>query len=134
MKLVKKNVRKKQSWADVYRGTECATCPIRSHCTSSPRGRVHYRYHNQEYRDAFLRRMKEPNSIELIRLRKKLVEHPIGTIKVWGGKIPLLLRTLHRVPTEIRLYVASFNLKRLLNLESFNRLREQFTAHAWALT
>lgn len=133
LKLVQKNARKKNSRADMYRGTECSTCPVRSQCTSSARGRVHYRYHNQDYRDSFLRRMTEPASTELIRRRRSIVEHPIGTIKVWGGKIPLLLRSLRKVPTEIRLYAASFNLRRLVNVVSFDRILEQFTAHTWAL-
>ncbi len=45
-----------------------------------------------------------------------MVEHVFGTIKLYMGAIPLLLRGIEKVAIEIDLYVQAYNFKRLLNL------------------
>lgn len=72
--------------------------------------------------------MKQEQSKQKIRLRKTIVEHPIGTIKLWLGKNPLLLRGIEKVKSEIRLVSMSYNLLRIYNIDGFyglmNKLEE----------
>lgn len=128
-----RNKRKANTWANVYRGTQCASCPIRSQCTTSPQGRTIHRYHNQDWRDKYRERMKTTFSKALVALRKTLVEHPFGTIKLMGGKIPLLLRGKTKVATEVNLYATAYNLKRLLNCTPWDNLKEQIASYSWKL-
>ncbi len=39
-----------------------------------------------------------------MRVRRKTVEHPIGTLKAWMGYTHFLTRTIPRVSTETRLH------------------------------
>jgi len=47
------------------------------------------------------------------------------------GKIPLKLRGKEKVSTEINLYTTVYNLKRLINIESFEDLFENIENYAW---
>lgn len=100
-----RNKRKGSTVAHVYRAENCTGCCLRSQCTQSSRGRTIYRYHNQAWRDGYKQRMATPHAQAMIASRKTLVEHPFGTIKCWAGKIPLLLRGLNNVTTEVTLHV-----------------------------
>ena len=131
--LHSKNKRKRGSRADVYRGTQCDGCELRAQCTKSPRGRIVSRYHNQDWRDRFRERMAQPASKAIYNLRKCLIEHTFGTMKLWGGKLPLLLRGRRKVTTEIDLYATSYNLKRLINCTTWDTLDSQLTSHTWKL-
>ena len=131
--LIQKNKRKNNSRVDVYRGTQCRECHLRSQCTTSKHGRMINRYHNQDWRDSFGERMKKHSSKAIIALRKSLVEHPFGTIKLIGGKLPLLLRGAVKVATEINLYATAYNFIRLLNCAMWDRLEKQIASHSWKL-
>jgi len=131
--LFQKNKLRRNSRADVYRGTQCTGCHLRSQCTSSKYGRIVHRYHNQDWRDSFCERMKHPASKAIIALRKGLVEHTFGTIKLIGGKLPLLLRGARKVATEINLYATAYNFIRLLNCASWDNLEEQIASYSWKL-
>jgi len=70
--------------------------------------------------EAMAQRLKrEP---EKFRLRKTLVEHPFGTIKRWMGCTHFSLKGLEKVRTEWSLITLAYNLKRVLNLVSFQQL------------
>ena len=131
--LHQKNKRRRNSLADVYRGIQCADCSLRRQCTTSRHGRILHRYHNQQWRDQFRERMEHASSKTVIALHKSLVEHPFGTIKLWGGKLPLLLRGAHKVAIEINLYATAYNLRRLLNCTNFTTLISRVTSHSWKL-
>lgn len=131
--LLQKNKRKNKSLTNVYRGTQCADCHLRPQCTRSPRGRIVHRYHNQDWRDAYRERMQHHRSKNIVALRKSLVEHPFGTIKLWGGKLPLLLRGVAKVTTEINLYAMAYNVRRLLNCTLWDTLKEQLATYSWKL-
>ena len=49
------------------------------------------------------------------------------------GKIPLLLRCKDKVQTEINIYTTAYNLKRLINIESFDRLMEMIKGYRWKI-
>ncbi|MDI6810000.1 MAG: IS1182 family transposase [Candidatus Eisenbacteria bacterium] len=131
--LHQKNKRRNTSLANVYQGTQCADCDLRAQCTTSGHGRIVHRYHNQDWRDRFRERMEQASSKAVIALRKCLVEHPFGTIKLWGGKLPLLLRGVPKVTIEINLYATTYNLRRLFNCTTWETLTDQVTSHSWKL-
>jgi len=47
------------------------------------------------------------------------------------GKIPLLLRGLKKVTTEINIYTTVYNLKRLVNIEAFDSLMMKIENYKW---
>ena len=49
-----------------------------------------------------------------MRSRRKIVEHPFGTIKAWTGSTHLLMKRLTNVKTEISLHVLAYNMKRVI--------------------
>lgn len=100
---------------NVYRTNACKTCPIRLQCTTSKKlGRkmrrwVHVdvvnrqRERNRSYPDA----MKE---------RKKLSEHPFGTIKRAMDTGYFLLKGKTKVSIEMGLTTLAYNMKRVINI------------------
>ena len=129
--IKQKNKRKRDSLVDVYQGIQCQDCRVREACTTSRYGRLVNRYHNHEWRQRYKERFLQPPTKIKVALRKCLVEHPFGTIKLLGGKIPLLLRGSKKVATEINLYATAFNLKRMFNIESFQQLSNLFATYRW---
>ena len=51
-----------------------------------------------------------------VKLRKRIVEHPFGTIKRWMEQGYFLSRGLKRVRGEMSLTVLVYNLKRVINI------------------
>ena len=129
--LVQKNKLKKKSLTNVYQGIECNGCTLRDICTKSKIGRIYHRYLNQKWRDEYKKKMLSKLGKSKTAKRKTIVEHPFGTIKYLMGKIPLLLRGLKKVSTEINLYTTVYNLKRLINIESFDNLFEKIEKYQW---
>jgi len=129
--LSARNKKRRNSFANVYQGIECEGCAVRSKCTKSKRGRIVHRYLNQKWRDEYKAKMQSKLGKEKTAIRKTIVEHPFGTIKYLMGKIPLLLRGVKKVSTEINLYTTSYNLKRLINIESYADLFEKITNYKW---
>ncbi len=54
--------------------------------------------------------------------KQSVAEHPFGTIKQWFGYTHFLLKGLEKVRTEWSLTTLVYNLKRVLNLVSFEKL------------
>ena len=89
----------------------CRACPIKAQCTPSPNRRV-TRWEHEAVIDAMQTRLDlAPHSM---RSRRKIVEHPFGTIKAWTGSAHLLMKRLKNVRTEISLHVLAYNLKRVI--------------------
>ncbi len=129
--LISKAQKKGSSLIDKYQCFDCEGCPIRTKCTQSKIGRIINRYHNQEWRNNYGKEMKKSNSKEQIARRKGLVEHPFGTIKMWMGKQPLRLRGKPKVQIEIDLYATVYNLRRLLNIVSFDNFDQMVRGYSW---
>jgi transposase len=51
---------------------------------------------------------------EMMKLQRRTVEHPLGTIKHWMGWNHFITKTLTRVSTEMSLHVLAYNLKRAM--------------------
>jgi len=129
--LRQKNKMMKRSLANVYQGIECKGCTLRESCTKSKKGRIYHRYLNQKWRDEYKKKMLSKLGKAKTAIRKTIVEHPFGTIKYLMGKIPLLLRGLKKVTTEVNLYVTVYNIKRLVNIDSFENLLMKIENHKW---
>jgi len=103
-----------------YRARGCKSCALKSRCTRNQGNRTITREANEHLMEQMAERMRrEPGKFKL---RKTLAEHPFGTIKRWFGYTHFLLKGLEKVRTEWSLTTLVYNLKRVLNLVSFEKL------------
>ncbi len=72
-----------------------------------------------------LRLSKAP---EMMRVRKRTVEHPFGTLNQWMGATHFLTRKLAGVSAEMSLNVLAYNLKRVMRIIGANGLMKALTA------
>jgi transposase len=103
-----------------YRASGCKTCALKSRCTRNKANRTITREANEHLMEAMAARMRQQP--EKFKLRKTLAEHPFGTIKRWFGYTHFLLKGLAKVQCEWSLTTLAYNLKRVLNLVSFEKL------------
>lgn len=103
-----------------YRASGCQTCALKSRCTRNKANRTITREANEHLMEAMAQRMQEQP--EKFKLRKTLAEHPFGTIKRYFGYTHFLLKGLPKVQCEWSLTTLVYNLKRVLNLVSFEKL------------
>jgi hypothetical protein len=89
----------------------CQTCLLKDQCTPSPMRRV-TRWEHEAVIDAMQRRLDLVPSA--MRARRRIVEHPFGTIKAWMGQTHFLMKRLPNVKTEISLHILAYNLKRVI--------------------
>ena len=120
--LKSRNKKARNSLVNVYVGLTCTGCPLKEQCTESKKGHHISRYVNHDFRQNHRQKMKTSEAKSNSILRKSSIEHIHGTMKVWLGKIPLLLRGKDKVISEIRLFSIGYNIKRLLSLFSFDEL------------
>jgi transposase len=91
--------------------SSCPACPLKAQCTPSKERRI-TRWEHEAVIDAMQRRMDlTPYAM---RARRRIVEHPFGTIKAWMGHTHMLTKRLPNVKTEISLHVLAYNLKRVM--------------------
>lgn len=84
------------------------------------------RWEHEALIDALQRRMYLTPGV--MRLRRRLVEHPFGTIKAWMGATHFLTRRRSNVRTEIGLHVLAYNLKRVIAIIGAKSLMEAIRA------
>lgn len=99
----------------------CPACPLKEQCTTGKERRVKRWEH-----EAVLEKMQErlDRNPTVMRVRRRTVEHPFGTIKSWMGATHFLTKRLHRVSTEMSLHVLAYNLKRVMMLLGIGALVE----------
>ena len=98
---------------DVYWSSACPRCAIKARCTTSDYRRIR-RWKHEAVLEAMQARLdRQP---EMMRVRRRTVEHPFGTIKHWMGWTHFLTKTLARVRTEMSLHVLAYNLKRVMSI------------------
>jgi transposase len=103
-----------------YRASGCKSCALKSRCTRNKANRTITREANEHLMEAMAARLRaQPHKFKL---RKTLAEHPFGTIKRWFGYTHFLLKGLEKVRCEWSLTTLAYNLKRVLNLVSFQKL------------
>lgn len=94
------------------RREDCASCPLKSQCTDAARRTLKRHIHQSA-----VERMGARATPEMMRLRKRTVEHAFAFLKyrVFGHP-RFLLRGLRGARTEISLAALAYNLKRLMNV------------------
>lgn len=105
-----------------YRARGCQQCALKSQCTRNKANRTITREENEHLMEAMAERMKTQPA--KFKLRKSLAEHPFGTIKRSLGYTHFLLKGLEKVRTEWSLITLVYNLKRVLNIVSFEKLMQ----------
>ena len=103
----------------------CSSCEFfMTRCTKNRGGRVILRWVHQEVIDEMKQRLRlHP---EVMDERKKIAEHPFGTIKRAFGAGYLLLKGLRRVGGEVGLLMIAYNLRRALNILGVEALMQAF--------
>jgi transposase len=102
-----------------YRTSACGKCPLKEKCTRN-KSRTITREEDEGLMEAMAARVKKHP--DKMRQRKALVEHPFGTIKRWFGYTYFLVKGLDKVRGEWTLITLCYNLKRVLNLVSFEEV------------
>lgn len=103
----------------------CQACALKPQCTPSIARRV-TRWEHEAVIDALQQRMDlTPGAM---RQRRRLVEHPFGTIKAWMGSTHFLMKRLPNVKTEIGLHILAYNLKRVIAIMGAKPLMEAIHA------
>ena len=113
-----------------YVATACQGCVKRSLCTKAEFRSV-YRHHNQDRRDQYQMKMESKQGREKLIQRAASIEHVFGTIKQRMSFHHLLLRGKQKVEAEASLYVYGYNFTRLLNLASFQNIKNQINNFYW---
>ena len=96
-----------------YWTNQCGSCALKAECTTGKERRIKRweKEHVLEKADALLK--KNPDAM---RQRKRLVEHPYGTIKHWMGSTHFLMKRLPNVQAEMSLHVLAYNMRRAINV------------------
>jgi len=106
----------------VYMTYECSSCPLQSKCTTASAKRLKRWEHEHRLEMAQAELKKNPDAM---RQRKRLVEHPYGTIKHWMGSTHFLMKRLPNVQAEMSLHVLAYNLRRAINILGVPKIIEQ---------
>lgn len=104
----------------IYRTTACQACPVRAHCTTSPRGRYVHRWEHEAVLDRLKQRLA--SAPDIIKRRKAIIEHVFGTIKKVWGYGTLLLRRLRKIASEVALTNLTYNIRRVLSILGTQKL------------
>lgn len=103
-----------------YRASSCAVCALKPQCTRNKANRTITREQDEAVMEAMAARVAAHP--EKMKLRKQLCEHPFGTVKRFFGYTHFLLKGLTKVRCEWNLMTLVYNLKRVLNLVSLEKL------------
>jgi len=76
-----------------YWSSSCQKCALKSQCTPSKNRRVR-RWEHEAVLEQMQHRLNQ--APDMMRVRKRTVEHPFGTLKQWVGSTHLLTRRLRR--------------------------------------
>ncbi len=110
----KQNLNRGQARGLYYDRAACRSCPLQRQCTTG-RCRVIGRHAQEAAVEATAARVAA--APEKVAQRKEIVEHVVGTLRVWGHD-EFLLRGLAKVKGEFSLSAVVYNLRRVLNLRS----------------
>ena len=104
-----------------YRTNACGSCPLRTQCTTSKKsGRRMRHWVHQEVLERLKERIRGQPA--LLKERKKIAEHPFGTIKREMDQGYFLMRGKKKVTTETSLTVLAYNLKRVINIMGVEKM------------
>lgn len=95
-----------------YAPKACATCECKAQCTQGKFRRLSRLPNEAVIERQAARAAARP---EVVRERKTIVEHPFGTLRLWGHDT-FLCRGLEMVRAEFTLSAFAYNLRRVLNV------------------
>lgn len=96
-----------------YWSSKCQGCALKTQCTPSKNRRVR-RWEHETVLEEMQRRLND--APDMMRIRKRTVEHPFGTLKQWMGSTHFLTRKLVGVNAEMSLNVLAYNMKRVMSI------------------
>lgn len=96
----------------VYRGTECAYCPVRRDCTKTKTRSIR-REMREELQEEMRAKLKTEQGSKTYRKRMHLAEAPFGHLKQNLGYRHFLLRGRAKVQAEFCLMCSAYNLKKM---------------------
>jgi transposase len=96
-----------------YWSSKCQGCALKTQCTPSKNRRVS-RWEHETVLEEMQRRLND--APDMMRIRKRTVEHPFGTLKQWMGSTHFLTRKLVGVSAEMSLNVLAYNMKRVMSI------------------
>jgi len=96
-----------------YWSSNCQRCALKPQCTPSTNRRVR-RWEHEAVLEEMQRRLN--HAPDMMRVRKRTVEHPFGTLKQWMGSTHFLTRRLAGVSAEMSLNVLAYNMKRVMKI------------------
>ena len=107
---VEKGMTMRTYYATVF---ACRECKLKPQCTKVEPRRVRRWEH-----EAVLETMEETlrNTPDAMPMRARTVEHPFGTLKLWMGTAPFLMKRLKNVRTEMSLSVLAYNIRRMISI------------------
>ncbi|CAN1600462.1 IS1182 family transposase [Pseudomonas sp. B21-028] len=108
-----------------YWSSNCQGCVLKSKCTPSKQWRVR-RWEHEAVLEEMQNRLS--NAPDMMRVRKRTVEHPFGTLKQWMGATHFLTRKLNGVSAEMSLNVLAYNLKRAMKILGTSSLMKALSA------
>jgi len=108
-----------------YWRSNCQGCVLKSKCTPSKQRRVR-RWEHEAVLEEMQNRLS--NAPDMMRVRKRTVEHPFGTLKQWMGATHFLTRKLAGVSAEMSLNVLAYNFKRVMKILGTSGLMKALSA------
>jgi transposase len=109
----------------VYMTYQCSSCPLQAKCTTGNAKRIK-RWEKEHVLEAAAADLKKRP--EAMRMRKKIVEHPYGTIKHCMGATHFVMKRLPNVQAEMSLHVLAYNLRRVINIFGVPKLIAELQA------
>jgi transposase len=108
-----------------YWSSACPRCPLKPRCTTGDHRRISRSADEHWLETAQAELKKDPDAMCE---RKKLAEHPYGTIKHWMGSTHFLMKRLPNVQAEMSLHVLAYNLKRAISVLGVPAILEHLQA------
>lgn len=99
----------------VYTTKACASCPLRSQCTTSRTGRRIKRYEGEELKEAMAQVLRQPAARLMYRQRCAIAERPFAELRERQGLRRFRRCGLLGAGLEFALHVIAFNLKWAIN-------------------
>ncbi|MEE4220313.1 IS1182 family transposase [Pseudomonas viridiflava] len=108
-----------------YWSSKCQGCALKTQCTPSKQRRVRRWEHETILEEMQVRLSNAP---DMMRIRKRTVEHPFGTLKQWMGATHFLTRRLEGVSAEMSLNVLAYNMKGVMKILGSSCLMKALSA------
>ena len=105
-----------------YATGACGTREIKAKYTRNKRGRRITRWVDEHILERMAKRVKA--NPQLMVKRKRIVEHPFGTIRFWSKQGCILMRGLEKVRAEMSLSTSADNINRAINILGVQKMIE----------